>query len=268
MRFAANLSLLFTERPFPERFAAAAAAGFDAVEFLFPYGFPAETLAAELNANNLALALFNLPPGDWEAGERGIACLPGREAEFRAGVDRAIAYARALGNRRLHCMAGIVPPGLDRAMALETYVGNLRVAASACLDARLTLLVEPINTRDMPGYLMDRTTLAREVIGRVGAPNLRLQLDLYHAQISEGDLATRIRANADLTDHVQIAGVPDRHEPDSGEVHYPYLFEILATTGYDGFIGCEYRPRGRTEEGLGWLAAWRAGIDRSGLDRS
>lgn len=259
MRFAANLSLMFTERPLLERFAAAAAAGFDAVEILFPYDHPAERLAAELRRHGLTLALFNLPPGDWAAGERGIACLPGREAEFREGVARAVAYAGVLGNRRLHCMAGVVPPDLERDAALDTYVANLRHAAAACREAGLTLLVEPINGRDMPGYLMNRTELARAVIERVGAPNLRLQLDLYHCQISEGDLATRIRANADLTAHVQIAGAPDRHEPDQGEIRYPYLFDVLAATGYDGFIGCEYRPKGRTEDGLGWLASWKRG---------
>ncbi|SMH33539.1 2-oxo-tetronate isomerase [Azospirillum agricola] len=257
MRFAANLTMMFTEHPFLDRFGAAAAAGFDAVEVLFPYEAPAGAVAAALRAHGLTQALFNLPPGDWAAGERGIACLPGREAEFRDGVAAAIGYARALGNRRLHCMSGIPAPGTDRATALDTYAGNLRVAAAACAEAGLTLLVEPINNRDMPGYLMNSTALARAMIERVGAPNLKLQLDLYHCQISEGDLATRIRANADITGHVQVAGVPDRHEPDQGEVNYPYLFGVLAATGYDGFVGCEYRPRGRTEDGLGWLASLR-----------
>ncbi|QCN98239.1 hydroxypyruvate isomerase (plasmid) [Azospirillum argentinense] len=255
MRFAANLSMMFTERPFLERFGAAAAAGFDAVEFLFPYDVPAERIKAALDAHGLTQALFNLPPGDWAAGERGIASLPGREAEFREGVATAIAYAKVLGNRLLHGMAGIPPQGMDREEALEVYTGNLRHAAAACAEAGLTLLVEPINNRDMPGYLMNGTALARRVIETVEAPNLKLQLDLYHCQISEGDLATRIRANADLTAHVQIAGVPDRQEPDRGEVNYPYLFEVLADTGYRGFVGCEYRPRARTEDGLGWLHA-------------
>ncbi|MGY0830929.1 2-oxo-tetronate isomerase [Azospirillum argentinense] len=251
MRFAANLSMMFTERPFLERFGAAAAAGFDAVEFLFPYDVPAERIKAALDAHGLTQALFNLPPGDWAAGERGIASLPGREAEFREGVATAIAYAKVLGNRLLHCMAGIPPEGHDAALAL--YTDNLRHAAAACAEAGLTLLVEPINNRDMPGYLMNGTALARRVIETVEAPNLKLQLDLYHCQISEGDLATRIRANADLTAHVQIAGVPDRQEPDRGEVNYPYLFEVLADTGYRGFVGCEYLPRARTEDGLGWF---------------
>ncbi len=255
MRFAANLSMMFAERPFLERFGAAAASGFDAVEFLFPYDVPADRLRAALDAHGLTQALFNLPPGDWAAGERGIACLPGREAEFREGVATAIAYAKVLGNRLLHCMSGIPPAGMEREAALALYADNLRHAAAACAEAGLTLLVEPINNRDMPGYLMNRTALARRVIEEVGAPNLRLQFDIYHCQISEGDLATRIRANADLTAHVQIAGVPDRQEPDRGEVHFPYLFEVLAGTGYRGFIGCEYRPRARTEDGLGWFRA-------------
>ena len=252
-KFAANLSFMFTEVPFADRFEAAAKAGFRGVEFLNPFELPKEDLVARLKGNGLTQALFNLPPGDWAAGERGIASLPGREAEFREGVATAIAYARVLGNRLLHCMAGISPDGLERDAALATYTGNLRHAAAACAEAGLTLLVEPINNRDMPGYLMNGTALARRVIETVGAPNLKLQLDLYHCQISEGDLATRIRANADLIAHVQIAGVPDRQEPDRGEVHYPYLFEVLADTGYRGFIGCEYRPRARTEDGLGWF---------------
>ena len=264
MRFAANLSMMFTERPFVERFAAAAAAGFDAVEFLFPYEEPAERLRELLDAHGLTQALFNLPPGDWAAGERGIAALPGREAEFREGVVRALSYARTLGCARLHCMSGLVPAGTEREALLPLYTANLRWAAAACADAGVTLLVEPINGRDMPGYLMNSTTLARRVIGEVGADTLRLQLDLYHAQISEGDLATRIRANADLTAHVQIAGVPERHEPDTGEVNHPYLLGVLAETGYRGFIGGEYRPRGRTEDGLGWLAAWRRLVPATG----
>lgn len=257
MRFAANLTMMFAERPFLDRFAAAAAAGFDAVEYLFPYDHPPELLKSLLDAHGLEQALFNLPPGDWAAGERGTACLPGREEEFRDGVRRAVAYARVLGNRCVHCMSGLVHNGADRAAALDVYVENLIWAAQAVGEAGLTLLIEPINTRDMPGYLMNRTDLARTVIERVGAPNLKLQLDLYHCQVSEGDLATRIRSNADISAHVQIAGVPERHEPDVGEVNYPYLFQVLADTGYDGFIGCEYRPRGLTEDGLGWFAPYR-----------
>jgi hydroxypyruvate isomerase len=257
-RFAANLSLMFTERPFLERFAAAAAAGFEAVEFLFPYDVPAPEIRARLDGHGLRQVLFNLPPGNFDAGERGLAGLPGRTDEFRAGVARALAYADALGCRNLHCMAGIKPAGRDEAELWDTYRRNLAWAAAECASAGRTLLIEPINARDMPGYLMNSTARAREVIADVGSDNLRLQLDLYHCQISEGDLATRIRGNADLTAHVQIAGVPQRHEPDVGEINYPYLFDVLDGTGFDGFVGCEYRPRGRTEDGLGWFAPYRA----------
>ncbi len=256
--FAANLSMMFTEHPFLDRFGAAAAAGFTAVEFLFPYAFPAEDIRARLEAHQLTQALFNLPPGNFDAGERGVACLAERADEFREGVSKALAYADTLGCRTLHCMAGLKPQGRPEAELLEVYRRNLEWAAAECRSAGRTLLLEPINGRDMPGYLMNSTVLARQVIGDVGADNLKLQLDLYHLQISEGDLAVRIRDNADITAHVQIAGVPDRHEPDTGEVNYPYLFEVLDATGYTGFVGCEYRPKGRTEDGLGWFAPYRA----------
>ena len=257
-RFAANLSLMFTERPFLDRFGAAAAAGFTAVEFLFPYAFPAEEIRARLEEHGLAQALFNLPPGNFETGERGIACLAERTDEFRASVATALSYADTLGCPTLHCMAGLKPEGRPEAELLEVYRRNLAWAAAECHTAGRTLLVEPLNARDAPGYLLNTTALVRRIIGEVGADNLKLQLDLYHLQISEGDLAVRIRANADLTAHVQIAGVPDRHEPDTGEVNYPYLFEVLDATGFAGFIGCEYRPKGRTEDGLGWFTPYRA----------
>ncbi|HEY8381145.1 MAG TPA: 2-oxo-tetronate isomerase [Microvirga sp.] len=256
-RFAANLSMMFTERPFLERFGAAAAAGFDAVEFLFPYAFAAHEIRARLGDNGLVQALFNLPPGDFEAGERGIACLAGRRDAFRTSVAQALAYADALDCGLLHCMAGVRPRGRSDDELLDTYCENLAYAAGECRAAGRTLLIEPINGRDMPGYLMNSTALARRVIDRVGAANLRLQLDLYHCQISEGDLATRIRANADLTAHVQIAGVPHRHEPDRGEVNYRFLFDLLDETGFKGFVGCEYRPKARTEDGLSWFAPYR-----------
>ena len=256
--FAANLSMMFTEHPFLDRFGAAAAAGFTAVEFLFPYAFPAEDIRTRLQEHQLTQALFNLRPGNFDAGERGIACLAERADEFREGVAKALAYAETLGCRTLHCMSGLRPPGGSEAELLEVYRRNLAWAAAECRSAGRTLLLEPINARDMPGYLMNSTMLARQLIEEVGADNLKLQLDLYHCQISEGDLAMRIRANVDLTAHVQIAGVPDRHEPDLGEVNYPYLFEVLDATGYAGFVGCEYRPKGRTEDGLAWFAAYRA----------
>jgi hydroxypyruvate isomerase len=258
-RFAANLSMMFNERPFLDRFGAAAEAGFGAVEFLFPYAFAAEDVRARLDEHGLKLALFNMPPGDWEAGERGMASHPGREDEFRAGVAKALAYAEALGCRTLHCMAGLKPQDRPEAELLEVYRRNLDWAAGECRSAGRTLVLEPINARDMPGYLMNSTGLARQIIAEVGAPNMKLQLDLYHCQISEGDLSMRIKANADITAHVQIAGVPDRNEPDRGELNYPHLFEVLDGTGYDGWVGCEYRPRGVTEDGLGWFARYRAG---------
>jgi 2-dehydrotetronate isomerase len=257
-RFAANLSMMFNERPFLDRFDAAAAAGFTAVEFLFPYAFPADEIRARLDANGLKQALFNMPPGNWEAGERGMACHPGREEEFRAGVTKALAYAEAIGCRTLHCMSGLMPAERPHAELLEIYRRNLAWAAGECRSAGRTLVLEPINARDMPGYLMNTTSLARQVIAEVGADNLKLQLDLYHCQISEGDLTMRIRANTDLTVHVQIAGVPDRNEPDRGEVNFPHLFEVLDASGYDGYVGCEYRPRAVTEDGLGWFAPYRA----------
>ena len=256
-RFAANLSMMFNEVSFLERFGRAAAAGFEAVEFLFPYEHPPEAIAAELRTHGLTQALFNLPPGDWAAGERGLASLPGREAEFRAGVATAITYATATGCRTLHCMAGMLPDEGERGAREALYVENLRHAALEGAKAGLTVLVEPINTRDMPGYLLNYQDQAERIIEMVSEPNLMLQLDLYHCQIMEGDLAEHIEAFLEITGHVQIAGVPERHEPDIGEINYPYLFDRLDRAGYDGWVGCEYRPRGRTEDGLGWFERYR-----------
>jgi 2-dehydrotetronate isomerase len=252
-RFAANLSMMYNEVPFLERFAACARDGFEAVEFLFPYAFPAEAIAAELTRNGLRQVLFNTVPGNFDAGERGLASLPGREAEFLAGVDRAIEYAVALGCPRLHAMAGLAPPDADRRQRREIYVGNLKEAAARCAKHGIELLVEPINTRDIPGYFLNRQDDAHALLAEVGAPNLKVQMDLYHCQIVEGDLETRIRRHLPSVGHVQIAGVPQRHEPDLGEVNYPYLFGLLDELGYDGWIGCEYRPRAGTSAGLGWL---------------
>lgn len=257
-RFAANVSMMFQEHPFLDRFAAAAAAGFEAVELLFPYAEAVEEIGPRREAAGITQALFNLPPGDWDAGERGVACLPGREEEVTAGVTRALTYAAALGCRTVHCMAGLMPAGVDRAELEHVYVGNLRQAARSCAAAGVTLVIEPINSRDMPGYFLARQADARRLIETVAEPNLKLQLDLYHCQIMEGDLARHIRELAPITGHVQIAGVPDRHEPDIGEVSFPYLLELLDDVGYEGWVGCEYRPRGRTEDGLGWLRSWRA----------
>lgn len=262
-RFAANLSLLYTELPFLDRFAAAAADGFEAVEFLFPYAWPADELAARLRDHGLQQVLFNAPPGDWDGGERGLACLPGREAEFAAGIDRALTYARALGCPRLHVMAGLVPAGLAPEQARRTYVANLRETAPRAAEAGVQLLIEPINPRDMPGFFLSRQDQAHALIDEIGQPNVGVQMDLYHTQIVEGDLAMKIRrfVPGGRVGHIQIAGVPERHEPDVGELNYPYLFRLLDELGYGGWIGCEYRPQrgavpGGTRDGLGWIRPW------------
>jgi hydroxypyruvate isomerase len=253
-KFAANLSMMFTEVPFPERFAAAAAAGFRGVEFLFPYEHTPADVAQWLAQHRLENVLFNLPPGDWAAGERGIAALPGREDEFRAGVQRGIAYAEALGTPRLHMMAGIIPAGTDATACADTYLANLRHAAREVLKHGLQLMIEPINGRDMPGYFLQTQAQAHALRIACGEANVKVQMDFYHAQIVEGDLATTLREHFAGIGHVQIASVPGRNEPDDGEVNYPYLFRLLDELGYAGWVGCEYRPRGRTEDGLGWLA--------------
>lgn len=254
-KFAANLTMMFNEVAFAQRFAAAAAAGFKAVEFLFPYEHAAQDVALWLKQNRLENVLFNLPPGDWAAGERGIAALPGRETEFRAGVARAIEYALAMGTQRLHMMAGLIPAGADLGLHRELYLGNLRHAARELARHGLTLLIEPINGRDMPGYFLHSQAQAHGLREESGEPNVKVQMDFYHAQIVEGDLATTFKKYFNGIGHVQIASVPSRNEPDDGEVNYPYLFRLLDELGYEGWIGCEYRPRGRTEEGLAWLAA-------------
>jgi hydroxypyruvate isomerase len=251
-RFAANLSMMFTEVAFLERFAAAAHDGFKAVEYLFPYDFAVEDIRARLDAHHLEQALFNAPPGDWAAGERGIAALPGREDEFKRSIDTALRYAGVLGNTKLHVMAGLVAMGADRARYHATYVANLAYAAQAAATQGITVLMEPINTRDMPGYFLNRQDDAHAIRAEVGAPNLKVQFDCYHCQIVEGDLAMKLRRDHAGIGHIQIAGVPERHEPDTGEINYPYLFEVIDSLGYDGYIGCEYRPRAATSAGLGW----------------
>lgn len=256
-RFAANLSMMFTERPFLDRFAAAADAGFAAVEYLFPYEHPPEAIRAALDANGLEQALFNLPPGDFAKGERGIAALPGREAEFEAGLAKALHYAEVIGARKLHCMAGLIGPDDDRNHFESTYLANLTLAAERAADQGITLLIEPINTRSIPGYFLNHQREGRHIIERVGAPNLKLQLDFFHCQIMEGDLAMHLEELIGVVGHVQIAGVPERHEPDVGEINYPYLFARLDAVGYTGWVGCEYIPKGRTEDGLGWFQPYR-----------
>jgi hydroxypyruvate isomerase len=268
-RFAANLSMLYPELPFLDRFDAAAKDGFRAVEFLFPYGFAKADILARLQHNGLQQVLFNMPPGGtdaqgaapaWESGLRGTACLPGREAEFRAGVALAIEWAQALGCPRFHAMAGLIPEGMEREAVQPTYIANLRWAATEAAKAGLKLLIEPINTRDIPRFFLNRQDHAHEIIEAVGAPNLQVQMDLYHCQIVEGDVAMKIRKYLPTgrVGHFQIAGVPQRHEPDIGELNHPYLFSVIDELGYDGWIGCEYRPgrgavAGGTSAGLGWL---------------
>lgn len=252
-KFAANLTMMFNEVPFPQRFAAAAKAGFAAVEFLFPYDYQPVEVARWLQEAGLKNALFNMPPGDWAAGERGVASLPGREEEFRAGVARAIVYARALGTPSIHAMVGLLPSGADRKRHREVFVANLRHAAKALAGEGLTLLIEPINSRDIPGYFLNTQAEAHAIREEVDQPNLKVQMDFYHAQIVEGNLSVTLRKHIAHVGHVQIASVPDRHEPDEGEIDYRHIFRLLDELGYPGWVGCEYRPRGRTEEGLGWL---------------
>ncbi|HBO2529747.1 TPA: hydroxypyruvate isomerase family protein, partial [Pseudomonas aeruginosa] len=232
---------------------------FEGVEYLFPYAYPAAELKARLDDHGLRQVLFNAAPGDWDKGERGLASLPGREAEFRRAIAQAIDYAQVLGNRHIHVMAGLLPAGADRIRHRETYLDNLAHAAREAAGARLTVLIEPINNRDMPGFFLTRQDDAQAICREVGADNLQVQFDCYHCQIVEGDLATTLRRDIGNIGHVQIAGVPDRHEPDDdNEVNYPYLFELLDRLGYQGWIGCEYRPRGDTSAGLEWLRRWRA----------
>jgi hydroxypyruvate isomerase len=262
-KFAANLSMLYPEHDFLDRFEAAAQDGFKAVEYLFPYAFDRAEIAARLKAHGLKQVLFNAPPGDWDAGERGMACLPGREAEFQAGIAQALDYAAALSCPRIHVMAGLLPAGSERATLYPTYIGNLRWAAQEAAKQGVDVLIEPINTRDIPGFFLNRQDHAHQVIADVGAPNLKVQMDLYHCQIVEGDLAMKLRKYLPTGNvgHIQIAGVPQRHEPDMGELNYRYLFSVLDELRFDGWVGCEYRPArgmepGGTSAGLGWLKPW------------
>jgi hydroxypyruvate isomerase len=252
-KFAANLSMLFTELPFLDRFAAARAAGFRAVEYLFPYEFPKEELAARLRGEGLKQVLHNLPAGDWAAGERGIACHPGRVDEFRAGVERAIAYAHALDCAQVNCLAGKLPAGVPREQAHATLVANLEYAARALRTAGITLLLEPINSYDVVGFFVSRTDQAIALIEEVASDNLFLQYDIYHAQRMEGELAANLQRYLARIGHVQVADNPGRNEPGTGEINYEYLFALLDRIGYAGWVGCEYRPARSTAEGLGWL---------------
>jgi len=255
-RFCANPGFLFTEAAFQDRFERAARAGFRGVEYLFPYAHAAAELSRQLRDNGLQQVLFNLPAGDWAAGDRGLAAVPGREDEFRAGVDLAIDYARELGCTQVNALAGIPPAGCRNEEIRGTLLDNLRYAAPRLAAAGIRLLVEPINSRvDMPGFWLDTPRKALSLIESVAEPNLWLQYDVYHAQVMEGDLARTIEVNIDRIAHFQIADHPGRHEPGSGEINYPYLFALIDRLGYTGWVGCEYRPQAGSEAGLGWLAA-------------
>jgi hydroxypyruvate isomerase len=257
-RFAANLSMLYGEASFLDRFAFAAADGFDGVEYLFPYEFDKAVLAERLATHRLEQVLFNLPPGDWAKGERGIACHPDRMGEFRDGVGLALDYAAALGCSRLHPMAGIAPDGVSAGTLRDTYMANLAYVAAAARGAGVEIVIEPINTRDIPGFYLNTSRQALGIIEDVGADNIRLQYDIYHMQIMEGDLAPTIAAHLARIGHMQLADTPGRHEPGTGEINYPFLFRHIDKLGYGGWIGCEYRPAAGTRDGLGWLAAARA----------
>ena len=252
-RFAANLTMLFTERPFLERFAAARAAGFDAVEFLFPYAWPAGQIKALLDEHRLQLVLHNLPAGDWDAGERGIACHPCRTTEFREGVAQAIDYAKTLGVTQLNCLIGKLPDNASSLQIDQTVIENLRYAAHQLQAHGLRLLIEPINTFDIPGFYLHHTAQALALIEKVGASNLFVQYDIYHMQRMEGEIAATLARHLPRIGHVQLADNPGRHEPGSGELNYRFLFQHLDAIGYTGWIGCEYKPAARTEDGLGWL---------------
>lgn len=258
LRFSANLTFLYPEHDFLDRFAAAAADGFEGVEYLGPYEHPPEAIAARLEQHGLVQVLFNLPAGDWAAGERGIATLPDRATEFREGVDLALAYAAALGCRQLNCLAGI-PKGVAPDVAEATLVGNLRFAAGRCAAAGVRLLLEPINPFDMPGFFVNDTSHAMRIFDRVGSDNLYLQYDFYHMQRVQGELVATFERLQDRIAHVQIADNPGRHEPGTGEISYPFIFAALERHGYAGWIGAEYRPLGRTSEGLGWFRAYPQG---------
>jgi len=259
-KFAANLSMLYPELEFLDRFAAAARDGFKAVEFLFPYAFEPREIATRLRDNGLQQVLFNAPPGDWDAGDRGLACLPKRGQEFRAGISKALDYAEILRCPRVHVMAGLVPAGTARETLYPVYIEQLRWAALEAAKRGIDVLIEPINTRDIPGFFLNRQDQAHQASEDVGISSLKVQMDLYHCQIVEGDLAVKLRRYVPTgkVGHIQIAGVPERHEPDVGELNYPYLFALLDDLAYGGWVGCEYRPRkgiqpGSTTAWLAWL---------------
>ncbi len=252
-KFAANLTMLYNELPFMQRFEAAAKAGFKAVEYLFPYAFDKKELAAALKDNDLVQALHNLPAGNWEGGERGIACHPDRTAEFRDGVAKAIDYATALGCPQVNCLTGKLPAGASVQDVRPTVIENLRFASKALEAAGLRLLIEPVNSFDIPGFFLTRTDQALALMDDTGSPNLWLQYDIYHAQRMEGEIGATLSKNMARIGHIQLADNPGRGEPGTGELNYPWLFKHIDALGYAGYIGCEYKPRGSTTDGLGWL---------------
>jgi hydroxypyruvate isomerase len=256
-RFCANLTMMFNEHPFLDRFAAARAAGFEAVEFLFPYDHPAAEIRQRLDDSGLQQILFNGPPGDWAKGERGLACLPGRQSEFRDGIKRALDYALVLGNKRLHCMAGLVPAGLSSVTAASLYAANLAWACEQAAAAGIVVVIEPINHRDMPGFFLNTTGQAAAVVEAIGRDRLAILFDIYHCQVTEGDVTSRMAALFPLIGHVQIADVPARNEPGTGELNWSFVFKRADAMGYDGWIGCEYRPAGDTIEGLSWIKPYQ-----------
>jgi hydroxypyruvate isomerase len=254
-RFAANLTMMFTEVPFLDRFAAAAEAGFTAVEFLFPYDHPAEEIGRRLHGNGLTQALFNLPPGDWNAGEKGFAALPARFDDLKKSLETALPYAQATGVKRVHLMAGIAER--SDAKAIEAFYKSVAWAAEFFAPHNLDVVLEPINSRNVPGYFLNDFGFARDLIRELKMANLKLQFDIYHCQIIHGDVTMRLREMMDIIGHIQIASIPSRNEPDGEELNYPFLFGELDRLGYRGFVGCEYNPRGRTEDGLGWFDQYK-----------
>lgn len=254
-QFAANLTMLFNEHDFLDRFEAAAKAGFKAVEFLFPYAWPVAELQQRLKAHGLKLVLHNLPAGNWDAGDRGVACDPARVDEFRAGVARGIEYGTALGVPQLNCLAGKAPAGVDEATLRKTFVANLRHAAAELKKAGLNLLIEPINRFDIPGFYLNTTAQALSILDEVGADNAYVQYDIYHAQRMEGELANTLKQHLARIGHIQLADNPGRNEPGTGEINFAFLLAHIDRIGYTGWIGCEYKPAARTEEGLGWIRA-------------
>jgi len=252
-KFNANLSMMFNEVPFLERFGAAAKAGFRGVEFLFPYDFQAAQIREQLDRHKLEMVLFNMPPGDFAAGDRGMACHPAKTAQFQENVGKTLEYAKALGANQIHCMAGLKPVGVAEEKMRETYIANLQFAGRELAKHDIKLLIEAINTRDIPGFYLNYSRQAFDIMHYAGVPNLYFQYDIYHMQIMEGDLAPTVEKNLAKIAHMQLADTPGRHEPGTGEINYPFLFQFFDRVGYKGWIGCEYRPAGKTEDGLGWL---------------